>query len=109
MAATISNITMAVASFNRLSPSTSMVRRFGALSSLKRAMTATGSVVEINAPKSMAAFRLNGVNRATIRPVTAVATSTPGTARTRIGTRLRMSSRMSRFSAASKMSVGIRM
>jgi len=46
--------TIAVASFNNDSPSTRIVNRCGAPSSLNSAITATGSVAEIRAPKSYA-------------------------------------------------------
>ena len=50
MEASNENMTMAVASLNRLSPSTRIVKRLGACMSLKIAITATGSVAETIAP-----------------------------------------------------------
>ena len=73
--------TIAVASLNRLSPSTRTESRFGTLRSSKRATTATGSVAEISAPNSNAALQESGVSATTILPTMAVDRITPGNAR----------------------------
>ena len=69
---TLLNSTIATASLSKLSPSTRTDSRPGAFKSLKRAMTATGSLAEISAPKSRAAPQESGVSAPTAPPTMAV-------------------------------------
>ena len=97
---------MAVASFNRLSPSTSTVRRLGAPNCRKIAITATGSVALRIDPSSRAAGSGIGVTSATMAPIRAVEINSPGTARVSTGPIFSRSSRPSSANADSKISVG---
>ena len=81
----ILNTTMAVASFNKDSPSTRIVSLSGAPSSLNKEITATGSVADIKAPNKSAST--NSISRKYQSPVPmkAVEINSAGTARTRTG------------------------
>ena len=98
--------TMAVASFIRLSPSTNVVRRLGAPSCLKIAITATGSVALRIDPSIKLSAGPSGVKNINRPPMMAVDTISPGMARVRTGSRLRCSCRASRLYALSNTSVG---
>jgi len=100
--------TIAVASLNKLSPSTSIVRRFGAPISLKRAITATGSVAEISAPKSIATPILRGVVADIRIPTIKVEITKPGIASAHTGSRFFTRSLLSMLTDASKIRVGRR-
>jgi hypothetical protein len=89
------NSTIPVASLNKLSPSTRTDSRSGALRSLKRATTATGSVAEISAPNSRAALQERGVTAATMLPTMAVDTIISGNAKSTRGYTFCLSSRRS--------------
>ena len=83
----ILNTTIAVASFNKDSPSTRIVSLSGAPSSLNSEITATGSVAEIRAPNKSAS--VNGTSRKNHRPTAmkAVEISSAGIARIKTGIR----------------------
>ena len=83
----ILNSTMAVASLKRLSPSTRIANLLGAPTSLNSAITATGSVAAISAPKRSAGPHPMGVNRKTSEPTIPVESSSPGTANESTGAR----------------------
>ena len=111
MSVRIAASTMEVASLNRLSPSTRMVKRSGTPSFLKSDTTETGSVALRMAPRSkaeekgMVASRRE-VRNQTIPPMTNVDARSPGTARVKTGPRLWPRCRASRLKADSNMSVG---
>ena len=84
-AARMINNTIAVASLNRLSPSTRMVRRLGAPRSLKIATTATGSVAETMAPSSRQATKPKPEIASMAKPTAKVEINRPTTASIRIG------------------------
>ena len=98
--------TIAIPSLSSDSPSTRTSSRLGTPSSRKVAVTATGSVAEISAPKSSAA--VIGMPRPTwtIMPTSTVAITRATIARARIGTRFLTKTRAGRVSAASKTSAG---
>ena len=100
---------MATASFKRASPSTNRVRRAGAPTSRKMAITATGSVVatiEASIKQAMAGTAIRGISAAAM---TTVATSTATTASRRIGTVSSAMRRTSIFNAASNTRIGRKM
>jgi hypothetical protein len=103
---TLLNSTIATASFSKLSPSTKTDSRPGAFKSLKSAMTATGSLAEISAPKSGAAPQESGVSAPTTPPTMTVERITPGPARRRMGERFCLTSRRSSCTAAGNTRVG---
>ena len=87
VAMTMVKRTIAVASLKMLSPSINVVSLFGAPISLNNAITATGSVADIRAPKTSAPIKGRVVKRETPTPITPADISSPTTASNRIGTR----------------------
>ena len=109
MAARMLNSTMAVASLNRLSPSTSTARRFGAPRSLKIATTATGSVADRIAPSSRQTRKLIPDTAQTAPPTMKAEISSPTIARNRIGRISASNFRTSMARLLSKTSAGRKM
>ena len=106
MAERIVKATIAVASLNRLSPSTRIASRLGAPRSLKIATTATGSVAETIAPSSRHAIRAKSVTPQRATPTATVEISSPMTASVRIGAMSSSSRRTSMERADSKTRAG---
>ena len=102
----ILNKTIAVASLKILSPSTNVTRRFGALSSLNNAMTATGSVAEINAPNKSAPLNDKEVTNPREKPINPAEIIIPITANNKIGIIFLNNKRILTLIAASKINVG---
>ena len=99
--------TNATASLNRLSPSTRTDSRLVTPRDLKNAMTATGSVADISAPKATAASHGTPTSAHTIQPTANVPSMVPPMAKIRIGTRSALSLAHGKCRVASKSSGGI--
>lgn len=99
-------MTMAAPSLNRLSPSTGVVSRLSTPSDRKRAMTATGSVAEIRAPKARAAGHGTSTNGRISAPTRKVPIRVPPIARVRIEVRSVLSRLHGRWIVASKIKGG---
>ena len=107
----ILNTTMAVASFNKDSPSTRIVSLSGAPNSLNKEITATGSVAEIKAPNKSASIRSMWISTASRKnqspiPMKAVEINSAGTARTRTGNKSLTNCLAFRLNADSNMRAG---
>jgi len=94
------------ASFNRLSPSTSICNRFGTPTSLKIEITATGSVDEIKAPNRRAKRRGIAKYHDIIYPIIPAEMITPKIARHNTGNKFLLSRRVFTAIADSKINGG---
>ena len=91
--------TTATPSLIRLSPSSRIDSRLSTPRVRKKAITATGSVAEIRAPKTMASAMGTPRARLTTLPTSSAVISTPGTASRKIGSHSLRSVRRLRRSA----------
>jgi hypothetical protein len=101
--------TAAAPSFNRLSASTSMLKRRSTFISRKEAMTETGSVAAIRTPNSAALIQLQPIRKC-MPPATAIAAiTTPRNANPAVRGKSRRKAFHSKCSAASKTRGGRKM
>lgn len=98
--------TIAVASLKMLSPSTIVTNLFGAPISLNKAMTATGSVAEISAPKMKEVPTPSTVKVISVPPTTPAEISSPKTVRMIIGPMFFCNALISILIAASNIRIG---